>query len=111
MSNDKDYILINENLLKREWSNDPRTLSLFLHILMMANPNPSVDKRTGIQLEKGQLLTTKTSLAKQCGLSPRQLQAGMERLKKSGAISVQSTKKILIISVCGFEDFLPSIDV
>jgi hypothetical protein len=79
---------------------------LFLHLLVSASHKES--SVYGIQINRGQLLTGRKALQNQTGISDQTLRTCIERLKSTNEITIQSTNKYSIITLCNYEDYQDS---
>lgn len=90
-------------MLKWEWHDNPNTLSVFVHLLLMANHEPN--KWHGISIERGQVLTSLAKLSKECGISIRNLRTCLNRLKSTNEITQSATSKYSIITICKYDSY------
>lgn len=97
------YIKLSRALLEWEWHDDPNTLSVWIHLLLKANFKPT--EWRGIILQPGQLITSRASLAKETGLSEREIRTVMNRLKTSGCLTIEATNRYTLVSVVNFSSF------
>lgn len=97
------FIKLHRSLLEWEWHDDPNTLSVWIHLLLKANFKPT--EWRGIILQPGQLITSRASLAKETGLSEREIRTAMNRLKTSGCLTIETTSKYTLISINNFMFF------
>jgi hypothetical protein len=97
------WIKIHNKLLKWEWSSDPNMVSVWIHLLLMANWQ---DRNwQGINIKRGQLVTGRKTLSTITGVSEQTLRTCMERLKETGEITIQSTNKYSIITIVKWSDY------
>lgn len=97
------YIKLHRSLLEWEWHDDSETLSVWIHLLLLANFK-SVEWH-GISLQPGQIVTSRDSLVKATGLSERKIRTALSRLKSSGCLTIESTNRFTLISIVNFEFF------
>ncbi len=97
------FVKIYERILDWEWSDDPNMVALWVHLLFMANYKDK--KWHGIDIKRGQFVTTLNSLSVRTGISIRSLRTCLGRLKTTGEIEEQATNKFRIITVCKYEDY------
>ena len=94
------WIKLYSSILKWEWSDDPKMLGLWVHLLFKANYE---DKRWhGIEVKRGQMVTSLASLSELTGLSVRSLRTCLSRLEDTGEIEMKSTNKYRIITICKY---------
>lgn len=100
----KGWIKIHRNLISWEWFDYPEMLKLWLYLLMMANTDDGY-KWHGIALERGQLVTSLPELEKKTGFTVQQVRTCLKRLCSTGEITVESTNKYRIITICNYRDY------
>lgn len=100
----KGWIKIHRNLINWEWFDYPEMLKLWLYLLMMANTDDGY-KWHGIALERGQLVTSLPELEKKTGFTVQQIRTCLKRLCATGEITVESTNKYRIITICSYRDY------
>ena len=82
------YIKIHRKLLSCGWYSCPCVKDVFLHLLLTANFTPSEFR--GVMIERGQAVFGLDSLSKALGYSIQQIRTAINKLKKTGEITVQS---------------------
>ncbi|MBR1435093.1 MAG: hypothetical protein IJ584_08270 [Bacteroidales bacterium] len=97
------WIKIYRKMLDWEWYKDVSTKGLFLHLLLIANSN-AVSWR-GIEIKRGQILTSRLTLAAETGLSEGQVKRSLQKLKASNDITTKATNKYTIITLCNYESY------
>ena len=97
------FIKLYRRFLKWEWADTPNMVSLFIHLLLLANYE---DKEWhGVTIKRGQLVTGRVALAKIVGISEQQVRTCLARLQDTGEISLKSTNKSTIITICKFDSY------
>lgn len=91
------YIKIDRNILNWEWYDDVSTKVLFLHCILRANWKDQ-DFR-GMKIQRGQLVTSLSNLAKETGLTIQQTRTALKRLESTGELTNLSTRNFRIITV------------
>ncbi|GEM_PF-2703965 len=89
----------------REWSwyQDSNTKDLFLEILLTAN---ITDKNWhGIDIKRGQLLTSRIKLSNILGISEQSVRTSLTKLKSTNEITIKSTNRYTLITVNKFNDY------
>lgn len=97
------YVKLHRSLLEWTWHDEPETLSVWIHLLLLAS-----FKQTdwhGIPLQPGQVITSRDSLAKMTGLTDRKVRTALTRLKSTGSLTIKSTNRYTLISLVNFEFF------
>lgn len=97
------FIKIYRQLEKWEWYTDSNTKSLFLHCLIRANH--SDNKWRGIEIKKGSFVTSYGKLAKETGLSVREVRTSINRLKSTNEITHKTTSQYSVINVVKWANY------
>jgi hypothetical protein len=100
--NDSGWIKIYRSLLEWEWFNDPVVLWVFIKCLLKANHKTI--KWRGIIIEKGSFITSLTDIASNC-ISIQQARTALNKLKSTGEITIKSTNKYSIITICNWSKY------
>ena len=102
MDNDKliesgGFIKLYRSMLKWEWYDDINVKVLFLHLLLKANYE---DKRwRGIEIKKGEIVTSISHLSKETNLTPQQVKTCLAKLKQTGEITSKTTNRFTVIHI------------
>lgn len=100
---DDTYIKLYRKINKWEWADNPYMVALWIHLLVNANYTPY--KWHGIDVDKGQIVTSIASLAVKTGLSVQQTRTCLSNMQKCNQITIKSTNKYSIITICKYEDY------
>ncbi len=97
------YIRLHRSLTGWRWYREPKTLALWLYILLNTNYEPhDMGDRT---IERGQMATSLASLSKHTGLSVQEVRTAVGKLKKTGEIVVWSNRHMTIITVPNYDKY------
>lgn len=99
----KGYIFLQRQILDWEWWSDIKTARLWITILMLANFEDK--KWHGIEIKRGQLLTSLESLSQKSGLSVRSVRTALNHLISTGEVTCKPTSKYTIITVEKYNDY------
>lgn len=102
------YIWIYRKLLDWEWFREPNTLQLFICLILRANWSDS--KWKGIDVKRGQLITSVASLCEATGQTPRSIRTGINRLKSTGEVTIKTTNKYSLVTVENWALYQPDKD-
>lgn len=91
------FIKLYRQLTSWEWYQDANTKSLFLHLLLMANHAPG--KWKGIEVGRGQHITSTKKLAKETGLTIKEVRTALLHLEKTGEISKKGASRWTLLTV------------
>jgi DNA-binding transcriptional regulator YhcF (GntR family) len=94
------WIKLHRNIMDWEWYSDITTRGIFIHCLLRANHSNT--KWRGIDLEKGQFVTSYKKLAEENGVSLQTVRTHIKRLIKSGNLTIKTTNKFTIVTVCNY---------
>jgi len=99
----RGFVKIWRKLKEWEWYKHPDTLALWVHLLLSANHKDN--RWQGIDVKRGQLITGRHQLSEQTGLSPHKIRSGLKRLKSTSEITIQSTNRFSLITICQYETY------
>jgi len=97
------FILLHRKLLDWEWYNHIPTKTLFIHCLLRANHSDT--KWRGIDIKRGQFITSISNLSKETGLSEKQIRNCLKNLEKTGELGKVSSAVNTCISVINYDSF------
>lgn len=97
------WIKLHRKMIDWEWYKDSNTFHLFAHLLFSANYKKT--KWRGIEIERGQLLTGRDQLSANTGISTQSIRTSLERLKSTNEITIKSTSKFSIITICNYDKY------
>ena len=97
------FIKLYRKMLKWEWYDDINTCRVFLHCLLRANWQES--KWHGVTLRPGQFITSTANLAKETGLSIKQVRVALDHLISTGEVASKGQSKYRIITVLKWDDY------
>lgn len=97
------WVKLHDKFLEWEWHDKPEMVALWLHLLLFANWK---DRRWhGIVVRRGQLVTGRQALSEATGLSVRTIRTCLGRLIQTGEITIKSTNKYSIITICKYDSY------
>lgn len=97
---DFGFIKLHRKIKNWDWIDDPNTFCLFLHLLINANFEDK--KWRGINIKRGEFLTSLSKLSKITGLSTQQVRTALNKLKSTQEITIQSTKLNTFIKLTNY---------
>lgn len=97
------WIKIHRSLLEWEWYSDTNCVRLALHFLLKANYQ-SVKWR-GMDIERGQFITSRAKLSAETSLSDREIRTAIDKLAKSEFSTIRTTNKFTIVTVCNYDKY------
>ena len=93
----KGYIALYRQFIDWEWFTDVNVCHLFQYCLLRANYKDT--KWRGIEIKKGQFVTSYEKLSIDTGLTVMQIRTALNKLKMTGEITHQTTSRNSIITV------------
>lgn len=94
------FLKIHRKIMQWEWYSDTNTFRVFFHLLLTANFE---DKRwQGIEIKRGQLISSVESLAKSTSLTIKQVRLVLEKLKKTNEITIKTTNRFSIFTLTNY---------
>jgi hypothetical protein len=97
------WIKLHRKFQKWEWYSNSDMVHLFIHLLITATHKDG--KWKGQEIKRGQTVAGISSLHKKTGISVQTLRTCINRLKLTGEITVKSTNKYSIITICNYDDY------
>ena len=97
------WIKLHTKFLEWEWADDPNMVSLFIHLLLMANYKEC--EWHGIKIERGQFVTSLSKLSAKTGISIQTLRTCLNRLQSTQEITSKLTNKYRIITICKYDKY------
>lgn len=100
---DNEYLKLYRKMVRWEWYTDVNTFKLFLHCLIKANWRDGSWR--GIKYKRGQFITSFPSLAKETGLTIREIRTALAHLKATGEVTDKKIHKGRIITVVNYDEY------
>lgn len=99
----KGFVKIFRSFLEWEWHDDPNTVTVFIHCLLLANYKDT--KWHGVEVPRGCFISSISSLAQKTGLSERNIRTAIKHLKESGNLTSKSTNKFTLFKVENYDSY------
>lgn len=103
MSNKQGWVKMQRKLIDWEWYNHIPTKVLFLHLLLKANHKDA--KWQGKTIKRGELLTGRSVLSSETGLSVQQIRTALSNLKSTNEITIKTTKLGSSVTIVKYNDY------
>lgn len=97
------YIFLHRKIEEWEWYDDANTFRLFIHCLLEANHTEK--QWRGVNIKRGQFITSQPKLANSLKLSVQQIRTALNKLKSTGEITVYTTADYSIITIKNYDDY------
>jgi hypothetical protein len=102
------WVKLHRKLEEWEWYTDSKSVHLFVHLLIKANHKPR--KWRGIDVQPGQLVTSRDRLSMETGISTQSVRTILERLKSTSEITSKSTSTYTLITICKWATYQTAIE-
>lgn len=99
------FAKLHRKIIDWEWYTDIPVKTLFIHLILRANFEDA--KWRGIDIKRGEILTSNESLSKETGLSVQQVRTAIKKLKSTSEITSRATNKNTIITLCNYDIYNP----
>ena len=97
------WIQLHRKFIDWEWYDDINTKVLFIHCLLKAN---HTDKKwRGIDIKRGDFLTSLNHLSSETGLSVRSVRTSLTRLESTGEVTRKATRKMTQLTICKYDTY------
>lgn len=97
------YIKLHRQIAEWEWYSDIKVTRVFIHCLLKANHKDK--KWHGETIKKGSFITSYENLSIETGLTVQQVRTAINKLKSTGEITYQSTRRCSIISINNWNEY------
>ena len=97
------WIKLHRKMINWEWYQDKNVKELFVHLLLTVNHKDQ--KWQGIEIKRGQRLTSLEHLSKEINLSIMQIRTALNKLKSTNEITVKTTNKYTIITIVKYDNY------
>ena len=95
------WVSFHRKIEEWEWYDDANTFRLFFHLVLKANHKDN--KWRGIDIKRGELVTSNEQLAKQLKLTVSKIRTSLVKLKSTGEIAIKTTNKNTVVTVANYE--------
>ena len=97
------FIKLHRSLPGWRWYQDGNVLRLWIHLLISANYEPKLFQDR--EIKRGELVTSLKSLTEQTGMSTKELRTALDKLKRTGEISVWSNRHYTVITINEYDTY------
>lgn len=97
------FIKLHRKMVNWGWYDDINTKVVFLHLLLTANFKDT--EWHGIQLKRGDVITSIPSLAADLKLSEQNIRTALKHLKLTGEVTDKAYSKFRIISIKNYDSY------
>ena len=100
------WLSLHRRFLEWEWFGKPEMVQLFIYLLLSANHTDG--KWRGVEVKRGQLITSLERMSAATSLSQRVVRTCVNRLKSTGEITTESTNQFTIVTICNYDKYQDS---
>lgn len=97
------WIKLHKSLIDWAWYSDPNTKVVFLHLLLIANYEPS--EYMGETIQRGEAVFGRKEMGAILGLSEQQVRTAIDHLKSTKEITIRSTKKYSVATLVNYSKY------
>lgn len=97
------FIKLHRSMLNWEWYQDINTKVVFLHCLLKANWETG--RFQGVEVPRGSFVTSLSQLAKETGLTVKQVRTAINHLKETNEVASKTTSKFSVITINNYDKF------
>lgn len=102
MTSNNGFIKLHRDICNCDWFSDNKTLAVYIRLVFAAAWRDT--RCNGVDLKRGQVITTIAKLAQQSQQTVQQTRTALSRLKTTGWVTIKGTPKYSIITL-NFYDF------
>ena len=97
------WVKLYEKFTEWEWFGDSQMVHVFIYLFLRANT--ATETYQGIEVRRGQLVTTFAKIAADTHLSRMSVRTCLKKLLTTGEIRQERTSKHTVITVCNYERY------
>lgn len=97
------FIKLDRSILKWEWYDNLITKAVFIHLLLTVNYEDK--KWHGMDINRGQIVTSYQKLAEELGLSVQNVRTAISHMKLTGELTCRKIAKGLVITVVRYDTY------
>jgi hypothetical protein len=97
------WIKLHRKFSEWEWYTNNVTKSVFIHLLLKANFEDK--KWQGVDIHRGQLITSIKTMSVELKLSEKQIRTAIKNLISTGELASKGTNKWTMLTICKYESY------
>jgi hypothetical protein len=97
------WIKLHRKITEWDWYDDANTFRLFIHLLLLANSKDA--NWRGINIKRGELITSVAHLSEDLKLTSKQIRLSLEKLKKTSEIDTQRANNATMITIYKYDSY------
>lgn len=103
MAETSTFIKMDRNLLRWRWFKNPKTMIVWIWLLMSANVEDHDFEKDVIR--RGEVATSRKSISLATGLTEREVRTALNHLKTTGEVSVRLMPKYQVITILQYDRY------
>lgn len=101
--NENGWILLSRKIIDWQWFDKSEMVKFWLYLLLSANAEDK--KWHGIEIKRGQLVTSVQHLTEALHLTTQQVRTALKRLQDGGEIEIKTTNQFTLITICNYRTY------
>ena len=97
------FIKLHRKLLDWEWFDNPDMVKVWVYFLLKAKYKDC--SWQGITIPRGSFIASLDTISKDCKLSVREVRTCLKRLKSTGELTIKTTNRYSMITICKYDDY------
>lgn len=97
------WVRFHRKITQWEWYTEPNVFRVFFHLIVLANHKDNTWR--GIEVKRGQLITSYSKLAVELELSVQQIRTVLDKLELTHEITRQSTSKYTVVTIENYNEY------
>lgn len=97
------FVKLHRSILKWEWYDDVPTKTLLIHLILTVNFYDETWR--GIEIKRGSRVTSYANLARETGLSVRQVRTALGHLIATKEVTRYTTAKFTVVTVSNYDRY------
>lgn len=97
------FVKLDRSITKWRWYQDANTARLFIHLILTANIEEHDFER--ITVQRGQRVASRASLARELGMTQKQIRTAIGHLLETGEVAKRSYPKYTVFSVVNYDQY------
>ena len=97
------FIKLHRQLLDWEWFDNSDMVKVWVYFLLKAKYKDC--SWQGITIPRGSFITSLDTISKDCKLSVREVRTCLNRLKSTGELTIKTTNRYSMITICKYDDY------
>ena len=107
MAETSTFIKLDRNLIRWRWFQKPKTLLVWIWLIMKANVEPHDFEKETIQ--RGEVATSRKTISKETGLTEDEVRTALNHLKTTGEITSRARSKYQVITILEYNKYQTSL--